>query len=394
MMVNPTAPSDYSAGRTMLSYPRIFIAAGEHSGDRFGAALAGAILRRRPDARLSGVGGPRMSGAGVRLLADTTVHAGMGLFYALKGVNNWARIFRRCVADFNHEAPDVIVPIDNPGFNLRLAEFARGHGVPVCYYVSPQVWAWMPHRIHRIGRIVDRMMTILPFEKRLYDEIGVDCRYVGHPALDYMPQVRLDERFVSDLRAGDAMPVALLPGSRRQEVRHTFPILCDAALVLQHEVPGLVFHVGAADWAHIDEIKSILSTKGLTARVHLGRTAELMKGSRICLIVSGTATLEAAFYRTPMVIVYRAGAWARHLAPLLLRVRHISLVNIVAGREAVPEFLKFDDDALPVARAAQTLLTDRAEWEKCRQSLEEVMTVLGPGGSCERAAEAVLEMAR
>lgn len=376
----------------MLSYPRIFIAAGEHSGDRFGAALAGAIRRRCPEARLSGLGGPRMTGAGVRLLADTTSHAGMGFFYALKGINDWARIFRRCVAEFNRETPDVIVPIDNPGFNLRLAEFARGAGTRVCYYVSPQVWAWLPRRIHRIGRLVNRMMVILPFEKRLYDEIGVDCRYVGHPMLDYMPTVKLDEAFIQGLYAGGATPVALLPGSRRQEVRHTFPIICDAALELQRDVPGVAFHVGAADERHLGEIGAILKSKGLAARVHLGRTAEIMKGARLCLIVSGTATLEAAFYRTPMVVVYRAGAWARHIAPRMLQVRHISLVNIIAGREAVPEFLKFDDDARPVAQAAHRLLTDQPAWDKCRQSLDEVISALGPAGSCDRAAEAVMEM--
>ncbi len=378
----------------MLSYPRIFIAAGEHSGDRFGAALAEAILRRCPQARLSGLGGDRMRRAGVSVLADTVSHAGMGFFYTLKGINDWAGIFRRCVAAFNHEAPDVFVPIDNPGFNLRLAAFARAVNSPVCYYVSPQVWAWLPHRIHRIGRLVDRMMTILPFEKRLYDEIGVDCRYVGHPVLDYMPAVEVDEAFIRSLHEGGATPVGLLPGSRRQEVRHTFPILCDAALELQREVPGVTFHVGAADAKHLGLIEQILRSKGLSAQVHLGRTAEIMKGARLCLIVSGTATLETAFYRTPMVVVYRAGSWARHLAPRMLQVSHISLVNIIAGREAAPEFLKFDDDARPVAAAAHRLLTDPAAWDKCRQSLDEVMVALGPTGSCDRAAEAVLEMVR
>ena len=375
----------------MLSYPRIFISAGEHSGDRFGAYLGRAVREMRPDVRLSGLGGPLMADAGVRIVANTVGHAGMGLVNTFRHAGRWTSAFRRAVGEFNREPPDVIVPIDNPGFNLRLARLAQERRIPVCYYVSPQVWAWLPGRIHRIARLVTRMMVLLPFEKPLYDRLGVDCVYVGHPLLDYQAAAPLDEQFVAALGGPGGHAIGLLPGSRRQEVLHTFPIICDAASRIRASRSEIVFHVGAASENDLPAIREVLDSTGLEAEVHIGRTADIMKGSRLCLVASGTATIETAYYRTPMVVVYRTNRWARLPVRHLLRVPHICLVNIVAGREVVPEFLKFDDDAAPVAEAALTLLNDDGAWERCRSDLDEVMRALGPSGSCARAAAAVLD---
>ena len=375
----------------MVSYPRVFIAAGEHSGDRFGACLAGALKRLLPDVRLSGVGGSLMEAAGVRVVADTVGHAGMGLLQTGQSFWKWARVFRRCVREFNDEAPDVLVPVDNPGFNLRIAGLMQGRGTPVCYYVSPQVWAWLPGRIHRIARAVTRMMVILPFEKAMYDRLGVDCRFVGHPALDYLSRHRLDEAFVTSCRGSGKTVVGLLPGSRLQEVRHTFPIICDAAARIRERLPETAFHVAAASREHVAALRQVLDARGLPAEIHLDRTAEIMKAARVCVVVSGTATLETAFYRTPMVIVYRTNRWARIPARRLLQVKHIGLVNIVAGREVAPEFLKFDDDARPIAESALKLLTDSTAWEESRAGLDEVTHAMGPTNSCQRAAEAVAD---
>jgi lipid-A-disaccharide synthase len=374
----------------MRSYPRIFIAAGERSGDQFGAALAGALRALHPDVRLTGLGGPRMAHAGVRIIGDTVSHSGMGFFYTLAKIAHWAAIFRRTIAEFNHEPPDLLLPIDNPGFNLRLAAHARQRRIPVCYYVGPQVWAWRPGRIRRIARAVDRMMVLFPFEEPLWRRAGVDCRYVGHPLLDYMPAKPMDESFVAQLRSDSA--IGLLPGSRSQEVTHCFPILCDAALALRQARPGLRFHVAAAASEHLPQIHSILAARGLDAAVHVDRTAEVTKGSRLCLVVSGTATLETAWHRTPMVVLYRAGAWARPLARRMLHVKHISLVNILAGREIVPEHLLFRDDPRPLVQSALRLLQDPAAWEQCRRDLDAVIRSLGPPGSSTRAAQAALEM--
>jgi len=336
-----------------------------------------------------------MADAGVRVVADTVGHSGMGLLSTFGNAQRWVRVFRNCIREFNREPPDILVPVDNPGFNLRLAGHARARKIPVCYYVSPQVWAWMPRRIHRIARLVTRMMTILPFEKALYDPLGVDCRYVGHPVLDYMAPEVMDspsrEKYLESLGARGKTVVGLLPGSRSQEIRHTFPILCDAAAMLRRRFPDILFLVAATSEEHLPELKCILATRRLEAAVRLGETPQIMQVSKLCLAVSGTATLETAYFRTPMVVVYRTNKWTRHLAKRLLQVPHFCLVNILAGREAVPEFLKFDDDARPIAEAALNLLTDPAARERCRQDLDEVIRSLGPAGCSERAARAVLD---
>jgi lipid-A-disaccharide synthase len=388
----------------MVSYPRIFIAAGEHSGDRFGASLAEALRLLSPDVRLAGVGGPRMADAGVRLVADTVGHSGMGLLSTFGNARRWVRVFRNCIREFNREPPDILVPVDNPGFNLRLASHARARKIPVCYYVSPQVWAWMPRRIHRVARLVTRMMTILPFEKALYDPLGVDCRYVGHPVLDYMAPAVMEsasrEKYLASLGARGKTIVGLLPGSRSQEIRHTFPIICDAAAILRRRIqeraehgarPDTLFLVAAASEEHLPELQAILAARLGDAVLRIGHTPQVMQISKLCLAVSGTATLETAYFRTPMVVVYRTNRWARHIAPRLLRVPHFCLVNILAGHEVVPEFLKFDDDPRPVADAALKLLEDPAAWDRCRNDLDEVIRSLGPPGASDRAARAVLD---
>jgi len=383
----------------MLQYPRIFLSAGEHSGDVLGAGLAGALMRLAPDARLSGVGGPRMAAAGVNILADTTAHAGMGILYVARHMGDWARVYRLCASAFNREPPDVIVPIDNPAFNLGKGPFdgicglARKRRIPVCYYVSPQIWAWWPWRIRRIVRRVDRMMVILPFEKALYERQGVDCIHVGHPMLDYLASPPLDGSLVADLRSGPQPAIGLLPGSRRQEILHTFPIICRAARLISEALPRARFSVAAAAPEHVLEIRRVLGESGLAAEIYLSRTREIMAASRLCLVVSGTATLETAYYRTPMVIVYRTAGWHRFFVRYFLDVRHIGLVNIVAGdSDAVPEFLKFDDDPAPVASAALRLLHDEREWSACRERLDGVVRALGEPGGFERAARAVLQM--
>lgn len=381
----------------MLSYPRIFISAGERSGDRFGAALATALFEIEPDVRLFGVGGPQMAGAGVRVLADTVGHAGMGIQYALANLGDWMKVFRRCIRQFNGERPDILVPIDNPGFNLRLCGHARERGIPVCYYVSPQVWAWLPHRIHRIGRLVDRMMALLPFEKPMYDRIGVDCRYVGHPLLDYLAPAVMDEAarksFLAHFGVKAENAVGLLPGSRLQEIRHSFPLICDAARLVREHRPDSVFFVAASTYEHFAEIQSVLDSRRLRAHLVAGKTSQIMQCSRVCLVVSGTTALETAYFRTPMVVVYRAGGWARHVAPRMLKVPHILLVNILAGREATPEFLMYSDDARPIGEAALRLLTNDDIWRKCRADLDAVILSLGPAGASRRAAEAALDCA-
>lgn len=371
----------------------IFLSVGETSGDLFAADVAAALRERRPGVRLHGLGGPRMAAQGVRLLADPTGHAVMGVLRAFQEANYYAGLYRRCVRFLNASPPNVLVPVDNPGFNLRLAELFRKRGVPVAYYVSPQVWAWRKGRIRRIRRAVDRMMCIFPFEKALYDAAGCDAAYVGHPAMDYLSRARFDAEAEALVRNLGEPAVGLLPGSRAQEVRQVFPVIAGAAALVQREIPSARFAVGCAEAAHEREARAILRAKGVQGAAFLtGKAWEIMRASRCCIAASGTATLELAYFGRPMVIVYRAPRFAEPFARRLLRSR-IGIVNVVAGEEASPEFLMFRDDPRPAAQAALNLLQDESAFERQREALARVMAKVGPPGTAGRAAEAILELA-
>ena len=378
----------------MNDSPRIFLCAGEASGDRYAAALARRILARRPDARLTGVGGPRMAAAGATVHLDLAAHATMGFRDVFRNLGTFARLLRRTDRLMAADAPHVAVFIDNPGFNLRAAAAARRRGIHVVYYVSPQVWAWHRSRIRKIAALVDKMLVILPFERDLYRAHGVDVEFVGHPLLDYMAETPLDPAKVAELSQGGGRLVGLLPGSRRGEVERVFPLIAEAAARLQAEIPHLRFAAGCAQEGHVGRVAATLARAGVQgARVYADRTFEIMKASHVCLAVSGTVTLELAYFGRPMVIVYRAPRPAKPLARLLLRTQHIGLANIVAGREVVPEHFLFRADAGPVAASARRLLCDRSAYERCREDLRETIARLGEPGASDRAARAVLEQA-
>ena len=372
---------------------RVFLSAGEASGDRFASRLVRALRRLRPDTVFEGIGGRHMAAEGVERIADLTQHAVMGFTAGLRNISLFLSVYRRFISHLNRRRPDVFVPVDNPGFHLKLAALAHGRGVPVVYYVSPQVWAWGRRRIHRVAARVSRVLCILPFEKQLYDAIGADAVYVGHPSLDYLAEAAPDPEATRQLRALSRPLVGLLPGSRRQEVRNVFPIIAGAAGRLRRRDPNVSFVVGCAEASHEAAVRARLRREGIADALLLtGRAWDVMRESHICLAASGTATLELAWYRRPMVIVYRAPGYARHIMPRILRT-NFGLVNIVAGREVCPEFLMYDDEPGPVTEAAWSLLNDEAKWEEQRRALEEVMGRVGEPGAADRAAEAVIEIA-
>ena len=374
--------------------PEIFISAGEESGDRYAGQLIAELRAREPNLRVSGLGGGEMANADLDWFEDVVQYAAMGVVNVVRNFPAFARVFRLAVSRFTASRPSVFVPIDNPGLNLRLCSAARQRRIPVAYYVSPQVWAWLPHRIHRIARSVDQMLAILPFEQPLYRELDVPCTFVGHPLIDYLGALRMDAAVLTRLTAPDGPLVGLLPGSRRQEVLRSFPIIVKAAERIAQQNPGTRFAVGCARQAHAEMAKAMLRDADVKAPVLVGRTAEIMQASRVCLVCSGTATLELAYFRTPMVVVYRVPRIGRALCRRLIRTPHIGLVNIVAGEEAVPEFLMFSDEHEAIADRALEFLTRDDAWAACRDRLNAVMARLGGPGASARAAEAVLAAVR
>lgn len=376
---------------------RVFICAGEHSGDSHGAALAKRLRQRAPDVVLQGLGGPLMREAGVDLALDFVQHAAMGLLPVLKKLRFFSRTLAETAERLRADPPDVLVPIDYPGFNLRLAARARQAGIRVCYYVSPQVWAWRPGRIHRIARSVDHMMTLFPFEVALYERVGVPCTFVGHPLFDELRTRRPSPAFRAGLGLAPDVPLlGLLPGSRRQEVERNLPLQLRAAALVAREEPRVRFAAPVAQPSLRPLVEGLVAehAPGLPLSVLDGKASDIARVARAAICASGTATLELLHYECPMVVVYQ-GTWAQELLVRpLLTTPWIGLVNILGQREVCPEFASARDTSADVARAALGLLGNGKARKRCLSAMRSLRREVDEKGIHGRAADTVLAVAR
>jgi lipid-A-disaccharide synthase len=328
-----------------------------------------------------------MREAGVEILIDPTTHASMGLIEVVHTLHRHAQHYRLLQSALRTQRPDAAVLIDSPDFNLRFAERVVDHGVPVIYYISPQIWAWRKGRIKTIKRLVRKMLVILDFEEKIYRDAGVDVSFVGNPLLDAIRPVDRDavrrEWGVRDLLVG------LLPGSRRKVFQSVFPILRHSAELIARELPQAKFVVGCA--STIDP--KLASAPGLLPVWN--RTQEVMAASDLLLVASGTSTLEAALYGTPMIVTYKLNPISAYLVgPIVyMNTKEFSLVNIVAGRRVVPEY--YQPYAKPglIAREAVSLVRE-GRLPALRRELEEVRRKLGTPGASRRAAEEILQVLR
>lgn len=375
--------------------PYVFLVAGEASGDSHAAAVAREILALNPDARIEALGGPKLEAAGAKLWMDFTEHATMGLFPVLAKLPFFVRTLRETAARLAEDPPDVVVPVDYPGFNLRLARACRARGIPVCFYVSPQVWAWNPRRIHKIGRSVDHMMVLFDFEVELYERIGTPVTHVGHPLFDSLAaEKRQNLRSELGLEPKTWI-VGLLPGSRLQEVKTILPELLDAARRMYEQRRDIVFALPIARPKLKPLVEAAIADKGqgLPIRLIDGRAHDVMAGSRVALTASGTATLELAFYGTPMVIVYKVNRIEKVAVPVL-GIEMIGLVNIIFGRELCREFLDWRDRSADIAEEGLRLLRDGKRRKEVVTGLREVRRRVGRRGTAGHAARCILEVAR
>lgn len=368
----------------------IMIVAGEASGDLHGAGLAKALHTLRPDIRLVGVGGPHMRAAGIEVvqgLHRVDVVGVPGLATIGKGLANLATLKRF----FRREKLDGVVFVDNPSMNLRLAKIAARLGHRVIYYIAPQIWAWGRRRIHTIRRVVCRMVVILPFEEPLYREARVPCRFVGHPLLDSMAPAY--ERTRSRQHLGlppEGMILGVLPGSRRAEIRSLLPVMMEAVLRIKASFPTLHCVIGQAPTVPDDWIHEGLHHTTFPVTLVPNQPNDVMAAADFLLVASGTATLQAALIGTPMVLAYRVSWLSALLARMLLKVDHVGLVNLVAGRGVVPELLQSEATAERLSGEALRFLKDRAQYEHMREALGHVRAKLGTPGASRRAAEEVL----
>jgi lipid-A-disaccharide synthase len=369
------------------------VVAGEASGDLHGATLTRAVVSLAPGLSLVGMGGPRMEAAGVRLLHGIDRAGVVGGTEALGRLPALIRTFRALERSLGELRPRALVLIDFPDFNLRLARRARRRGIPVVYFMAPQVWAWRRGRLRAMARDVTRVLAVFPFEMGLYQDAGVPVEFVGHPILDVLPALdRLAAR--AGLAGEEERLIGLLPGSRVAEVRRHLPVLLGAARRILAREPRARFALPLAQTIPAADVEGPIRDAGLAVRVMAGEAYRVMAGADLLLLASGTAALEAACYGTPMVVLYRLSRLSHALARLLVRgVSHISLPNILSGRGVVPELIQGDATPARLSRAAHTLLRDGQARARQEAVLREVRARLGQPGAGERAARAVLREA-
>lgn len=377
--------------------PFIVLVAGETSGDNLGGKLIDALRERLPNARFAGIAGPRMIAAGCEPWERAESLAVMGIFEIIPHLRRLLAIRRRLLDRLEHETPDLYVGVDAKEFNLRLMPKLKERGIRTVQYVSPQVWAWRQGRVKTIGRAVDLVLCLLPFEKQFYDAHGVRAEFVGHPLADQIP-LELDPRAAKSALGLDvhASYVALLPGSRRGEINRLSPDFAATVRWLSERRPDMRFVAAmASPYAH-DHFKAALQAKGVVDRVVLvdGRSQDVMAASDVVLLASGTATLEATLVKRPMVVAYRLGALTsfllKHLK--LFKARFFAQPNLLADRAVVPEY--FNDDVtaavLGPAVIAQLEREDRAE---VVHTFAQIHTTLRRDAS-SRAADAIVELLR
>jgi lipid-A-disaccharide synthase len=370
---------------------RIFLSAGEPSGDLHGANLALALRRARPDVECVGFGGDRMGAAGCRLLYPLCRLAITGWARVPGHAAAFVRLLRQADASFKEQRPDAVVLIDYPGFHWWLARRAKAHGIPVFYFVPPQLWAWAGWRVKKVRRFVDHVLCSLPFEPAWYAARGVAAHYLGHPYFDELPQQQLNAAFVEAEQERAGTVIGLLPGSRNQELEQNLTTLLGAARIIHAARPETRFLVACYKEDHRRQVEESLRGVGVPIEAHAGRTAEIIHLSRATVAVSGSVGLELLYRGKPSVVVYRAHPVPLWLSQFFRTCRYISLVNLLADRELFPEFLTHRDEAAGVAgRVLHWLNDERAYRDVCLQLAALKARVAEPG-ACRRAATYVLD---
>jgi len=378
--------------------PGVMISCGEASGDLYAGALAHELRRLDPGLRLFGMGGERLQAAGADLVADYRGISVTGLLEVVRLLPRTYALYRRLVAEARARRPEVAVLVDFPDFNFRLGRALRALGVPVVYYVAPQLWAWRPGRLRAMREFVDRVLVIFPFERALYEQAGVPVEFVGHPLTDLARAGSTRAAFLGELGLDAEAPTfALLPGSRANEVGAILPGLAAAAGRIAQALPAAQFVLARASglddrlFAPLDEA---CREAGLRLGRTEGRTDEVLASADVALTASGTATVQAALHECPMVIVYRLSPLTYRLGIRFVKVDTYGMVNLVAGRRIVPELIQDGFTPEAVAREALRFVREPAYADATRRALREVAQRLGEAGGSARAARAVLRVAR
>jgi lipid-A-disaccharide synthase len=374
---------------------RLLLSCGEASGDLYAGALTRELLALDPALSIAGLGGPQFAAAGGRLVDDYRELSVTGLTEWIPKLPRLLAARRRLVAAARSDRPDVLILIDFSGFNFRLAPSIKRLGVPVIYYISPQIWASRPGRISTIRAIADRVLVIFPFEAAIYEEGGVPVEFVGHPLIDLAKPSATREQFLAARGLISSAPtVAILPGSRPNEISRILPDLAAAARLIRREIPDAQFVVARAPHLDDDLFDAVRGdNSGVRFTLVEGDTDTVLASADVALTASGTATVQAALHDTPMVVVYRMSPLSYQLARRVVRLDTIGMVNLIAGEPIVPELVQDAFTPEAVAREAISMLTDRDRAARIRAGLATVRSRLGGPGASRRAAEAILRIA-
>ncbi|MCK4244230.1 MAG: lipid-A-disaccharide synthase [Candidatus Omnitrophica bacterium] len=371
---------------------KIFIITGDISGDLHGALLAKSLLEKEPLLQIFGVGGERMKAAGIKILFDLTRFSLVGFVEVARYIFLFRRVLYQLIVRIKEERPDVVIFINYPGFNLRVAEKIKDLPIPLIYYIGPQVWAWGKGRIKKIVSLFTKMITILPFEKAIYEKEGLSTSFVGHPLLDVVKPTESKEEIMKHFSLKEKCSlVTLLPGSRSCEVKRVLPVMVKLTRLIRKEKKETQFAILAASSLMEKEIEKILKLEKISLPVTKERKYELIKSSDLILTASGTATVEIAILERPMIILYKVSPLAYFFLKRIVKLPYIGMVNIIAKKEIVPEFIQRRANARGILPTALALLNQRKKGEEISSQLKEVKRALGSPGAAARAAKIILE---
>lgn len=371
---------------------RMLVVTGETSGDHHAALVIRELRQMEPSVEVVGIGGDELAAAGMTLLYHSRDLAVLGLSEVIFRLRHILRAYRIMRQELRKK-PDLLMLVDYPEFNLRIAACARAHNVPVLYYISPQIWAWRRGRARTIARRVDRMAVIFPFEVPLYEPYGLDVRFVGHPLLDQQIPRPARPEAISLLGLHDRWPIiGLLPGSRQAEIERLYMPMLGAAALIRNRFPESQFIVPAAQGISPSALQAKADAAGVPVKIVQEMFYQTLGVCDLVLVASGTATLQAALMQKPMVILYRVSPLTYLAGRMLIRIPWIGLANIIAGKTVVPELIQHDVTPERIATAACAMLDDPGRMRAVEQELASVARKIGPPGAARRVAEMALEM--
>lgn len=370
---------------------KILIVTGESSGDIHGAELSRSLISYKPELQIYGVGGSEMKEAGVHILQDNKDMAVVGVLEVFGKIQLLYKIYKKIEGEIASGRYSALILIDYPTFNMILACIASKHGLPVFYYIAPQIWVWGKSRIKLLLRIVNKMFVILPFEKKLYEKAGMDVEFVGHPFLDEVKTTMTKERAYQKFGLDKNQKIiGILPGSRKQEITMLLPVMLDSARIIKQEFPEIQFVLPLAKTVEEDEVENLIRKSGLEIIIIKGFPYDAMSISDLLIAASGSVTLEAAILKKPMIIIYKLNCITYLLARMVTHISIIGLVNIVAGKDVVPELHQDKASSENVASWVLKALKDKKYYNQVKEELAKIEPLLGKKGASQNTAQSII----